>query len=284
MNKVIFSVDVEEWWSVHSFRHLDLKTDQLNDRIEAGIDILLDMLDKHDSTGIFFVLGRVAEKHPKIIRHISDRGHQIASHGYAHKLIYSQTPDEFEEDIALSLKILEDITSEKVMHYRAPSYSITEKSLWALEVLANLGIKYDSSIVATSNSRFGIKNAVKEPYTINLANGKSIVEIPPNVAKIGSKQLPITSGFAFRLFPKQIVNKYFRKLEKTDILPMIVLHNWEVDTDHPKVNAGFKGNTIHYHNLGRTEGKLKYLLKYYKFSGFPEDLVPNRSVNINQLA
>jgi len=287
MKEVIFSVDVEEWWSVHSFRHLNLKTqsNQLDDRLETGINIILDLLDKYNAKGIFFVLGRVAEKHPQIIRNIHQKGHQIGSHGYAHKLIYDQTHDEFEKDLSHSLDVLENIISRKVLYYRAPSYSITDRSLWALEILAKNGICYDSSIVATYNSRFGIKNAGKEPYSIELSKHVApIVEIPPNVARIGWMQIPISSGFAFRMFPKHIVNRYFQNIENTSIFPMIVLHNWEVDPGHPKVKAGFKGNLIHYHNLTKTKSKLEFLLNRFNFSGIPEDLQPIKKIPLNQLS
>lgn len=242
------------------------------------------MLDKYDSKGIFFVLGRVAKKHPEVIKKIAQRGHQIGTHGYAHQLIYEQTREEFDADLKASLKVLEDITGEKITAYRAPSYSITNKSIWALEVLVMNGITVDSSIVPTSNYRFGIKGSSKEPYFIEFPElGKRLLEIPPNVSKILTKDIPISSGFAFRLFPKLMINNFFKTAMSSDIQPMIILHNWEVDPEHPRLDAGFKGNTIHYHNIGKTKDKLEYFAGKYKFSGIKEDMKVTRKLDYQSL-
>ena len=281
---MIFTVDVEEWWSVHSFQKLNLnvKEGSLDDRIEIGVEKILTLLDQFSYKATFFILGRVAEKYPNIVNEISNKGHQVGTHGYNHKLIYEQSKKEFEIDLIKSIKILEKITGEPIISYRAPSYSITKQTLWALEILAKNGIKYDSSIVPVSGLRFGIKNAPKEPYIIDLPDKTQIVEIPPNIAKVFFKNLPLSSGFAFRLFPKRIINKYFKSFIKYGIKPMIIIHNWEMDPRHPRLNPGIKGTLIHYYNINRVGKKIEFFFSKYKYNAFSEFEITKR-INFTDL-
>lgn len=270
-NKIIFSVDVEEWWSVESFSNLKLESNQSEsyDRIDNSTDRLLEILNDFDAKGTFFILGRVAQKYPGVVRKIAENGHEIGTHGYAHKLVYNQTPVEFEKDLIKSIKILEEIVHQPIETYRAPSYSITKESLWALEILAKNGIKLDSSIMSARNNRFGIKNAPAYPYEIELPdNSKTISIFPPTTFNILGKSLPASSGFAFRLFPKIMIKEIFKKRLKKNIPPIIVLHNWEIDRNHPKVKVNLKGKLIHYYNINKIEKKLEFFLKRYEFVSF----------------
>ena len=261
------SFDVEEWWSVHSFADFRKKNPKtvFEDRIDISIDIILDLLGKYQTKATFFVLGRVADKFPDIVRKIADEGHDIGSHGYDHVLIYDQTPEEFENDLQKSLKALEYITKNRIETYRAPSYSITRKSLWALEILEKNGIKIDSSIIPSQNSRFGIDTAPAEPFWIDFGGSKGhIFEIPPTTFKILGRRIPLCSGFFFRIIPYWLIDTVFQKKIKQAVPSMLILHNWEIDTHHPRINAGIKACLIHYFGLAKTEKKLiKLLEKYY---------------------
>lgn len=286
MKSIILTIDVEEWWSVYSFRNLNLKenSDYLDDRIEVSVNILLRILEQFKIKATFFVLGRVAEKYPEIIRKISINGHEIGTHGFGHNPIYHQSEKEFEEDLIKSITILESITGKKVIFYRAPSYSITNQTLWALEILKKNGIRIDSSIVPTLNSRFGIKNSPQEPYIIELLHKNSqIIEFPPNVINIFNKCIPISSGFAFRMFPQVIIDRYFEKCNKFGNKPMIIIHNWEVDINHPRVNPGIKGSLIHYYNLKNVISKLLFFFSKYNISGLPLNLEISKRVSLNDL-
>ena len=285
--QITFSIDLEEWWSVESFSKLGLGIEQSAeyDRISVGVKRILLLLEKYSATATFFVLGRVALKYPEIILLISEKGHEIGTHGFAHKLIYQQTPIEFENDLVRSIKILEKILGRAINSYRAPSYSITKNSLWALEILAKNGIKYDSSIVPTSNSRFGIRNAPSYPYKILLSESNSeLIEFPPTVIKIMGKFLPVSSGFAFRLFPTWIIKNLFIKLIQSGSLPMIIMHNWEVDNDHPRVKAGLKGQLIHYHNINKAETKLEFFLQNFSLVPLPKDINGLETLTISDLS
>jgi polysaccharide deacetylase family protein (PEP-CTERM system associated) len=267
MRKVLLTVDLEEWWSVHSFSHLfKSKNHEFpEDRIEKGLNALLDLLNAFKVKVTFFVLGRVAEKYPDTIKKIALQGHDIGTHGYSHKLIYDNTPAEFENDLVRSIKILESNTGFKVTKYRAPSYSITSRSLWALEILVKNGITIDSSIMPSVNKRFGISNMPTEPYKITFGTGiPELLEIPPTVITIAGKMIPISSGIAFRLFPLFLIRHAFKNYHGRKVDPMIIIHNWEMDTEQPVLKAGLKGKIIHYYGLHKTSSKLQNILSSYQ--------------------
>lgn len=270
--KIVFSIDLEEWWGVESFKeYFNVNPIPSDDRIEKQIDLLLNYLSSKNIYCHFFVLGRLAEKYPDTIRKISQSGHEIGTHGYNHILVYNQSETEFEHDLRKSIDIIEGIINKKVTSYRAPSYSITQDSLWALPILFKNGIKYDSSIVPTKNKRFGIKHALREPYTIVFEGGEKLMELPPNTIEFGSHSLPLSSGFAFRLFPSIIVIKLFKRFFETlNIQPQIILHNWEFDMDHPRLNVPLKKRIIHYFNLSRVISKLNRIIGIGAFIRFSE--------------
>jgi len=267
----LLSIDVEEWWSVHSFQNYITKKQSLdfNDRISQGINKILLLLDHHRYKATFFILGRVAEKHPQIVEKIIDKGHDLGSHGYSHKLIYNVSPSDFEKDLKLSIDSLKIITGEDITKYRAPSYSITKKSLWALDILINQGIKIDSSIIKAENTRFGIKNAYKKPHWIKTGSGK-LLEIPPNVVQCGKIALPITSGFAFRLFPLWFIKKQIKNFHNFGEIPNIIIHNWELDPEQPKIKTNIMNWFIHYYNIKNSNERIDEMFRSFKFSSYSD--------------
>lgn len=281
---IALTIDLEEWWGVESFKkYYKNHPTPTDDRIEESVDRILKIADDNSLLLNFFILGRVAEKYPYVIEKISNRGHLIGSHGYSHTLIYSMTPKSFEDDLISSMRILEEITNKKTVFYRAPSYSITKKSKWALEILKDNGILLDSSIVPTKNSRFGIKDTPEVPYSIVFDDNSSILEVPPNIFKWRNYSLPLASGFAFRLFPGWFIDYNYNKFEiKGDVLPMIVLHNWEFDRDQPVLDLPMKNKIIHYHNLYSVERKFLQLTENRNAIGIT-DSIPMTQKSIGEL-
>ena len=262
----LITIDVEEWWAVESFsRYInDKQIITFSDRIEEGIYPLLDLLDEHRIKSTFFVTGRVAKKNGKVIKEIHNRGHDIGSHGYKHKLIYSQTKKDFEKDLIDSLNVLENLLGIKINKYRAPSYSITKKCLWCLEVLLKNGIKIDSSIFPTKNNRFGIKNALPYPHKIYLDSlDKSIIEIPPNSIELFGLKIPVTNGFFLRAIPSFLLGFIYSALRRKNMHKMLILHSWEMDLDQPRLPVGISAKLIHYYNLKSVLKKIKNFIELH---------------------
>src|SRR5437773_220046 len=180
-----FSVDVEDWYQVSDFEDVvDFPAwDSYESRVVANTERVLGLLDRHRVKGTFFVLSWNAERHPELVRRIADAGHEIASHGYRHRLIYEQSPAEFRDDLMRSKKVLEDITGQAVWGYRAPSFSLTSASLWALDVLLECGLRYDSSIFPVNDRLYGIPNAQRFPFAIREDGDRRLVEFPMSTAR-----------------------------------------------------------------------------------------------------
>lgn len=287
-NNCLFTIDVEEWWSVHSFRKfIDSEENSaviFDDRINTGLDIILDLLDKYRIKGLFFILGRVAEKYPDVVRQIVDEGHDIGTHGFDHQLVYEQTPEEFEVDLVKSINAIEKAIDRKVDKYRAPSYSITASSLWAFKILAAHGIRYDFSLFPCKNKRFGIAQAKQQPYIIKMQDGETdIIEIPPNILDLSFFKTPINSGFGFRLFPFFLISFNVKRLIKKSVIPNFIIHNWEVDIQHPRIKSDLKGQIIHYYNLKNTTNKLKKLFSLFNFSSVESIYLPYFEVSYSEL-
>lgn len=264
----ILTVDLEDWYQVHSLRHIVnfQDWDKYEDRVEIGANKLLSILNEYNTKATFFVLGWVAEKYPELIRSIHSEGHEIASHGYAHKLIYEQGPKEFEKDLKRSIEILETITSKKVEGYRAPSWSIVRETLWALDVLAENGIKYDSSIYPTANYQFGLPDANRYPGIIDTPSGHKLLEIPPSICKFLRKSVPVAGGFPLRAYPYWFTKYQIKKLNKDNLRAVVYLHPWELDTAHPKIKLPLKNRIIHYFRLGKMETNIRNLLNSFRFA------------------
>jgi polysaccharide deacetylase family protein (PEP-CTERM system associated) len=263
------SVDVEDYFHVAA---LSSAIDRgqwhaMEYRAEASTRRLLDLFEKEGIRSTFFVLGWVARRSPALIREIHDRGHEVASHGMSHKLVYDQSPKEFETETLESKALLEDIIGAPVIGYRASTYSITHRSMWALDTLVEAGFRYDSSIFPIRHDLYGIPDANPIPAPLATPKGASIIEFPMSAAPFLGGKLPVSGGGYFRLLPYWLTRLGLRKLNLGLGRPFIFyLHPWEVDPAQPRIRAGLKSRFRHYNNLGKTEGRLTRLVREFKFA------------------
>lgn len=262
-----FSVDVEEYFQVEAFSDLIEKRDweKIPRRAEEQTKRILELLDSFQVRGTFFVLGWLAERNPKLIRKIHDAGHEIASHGFEHKMVSNMTPAEFRKDIRESKTILEEITKNEVYGYRAPTFSIVEKTSWAYEILLEEGYRYSSSVFPIYHDRYGWPGFGQEPKRMG-SNGKGeIWEIPMSVGTIGPFRIPFGGGGYLRLYPLFLTRALFGSLEKEGKSAMLYMHPWELDTAHPRVQAPLFRRLRHYTGIRKMEKKLVTLLQTLKF-------------------
>ncbi|MDD2272185.1 MAG: DUF3473 domain-containing protein [Desulfuromonadaceae bacterium] len=272
------TIDVEDYFQVTAFER-QIKPEEWGEyplRVERNTLRILDMLDEFALKATFFVLGWVAERLPALVKEISRRGHEIACHGYGHQLVYRLSPQEFRQDISRAKSLLEDLCGERVHGYRAPSYSITTRSLWALDILVEEGFTYDSSIFPITHDIYGIPGGKRFPHEISTHAGK-IREFPISTfpLKVGwwKSQLPICGGGYLRLFPVALVARAIQAINVTEKQPVIVyFHPWEIDPAQPRIRAGAKSCFRHYLNLERMELKVRHLLDNFSFSSAREVL------------
>lgn len=267
--KNAFTVDVEDYFQVEAFaRIIDRAAwPEFELRVERNTHRLLDLLDRHAVRGTFFVLGWVAERIPGLVREIARRGHEVASHGMSHRPVYTQTPEVFREETRHSKSLLEDIVGAEVMGYRAATYSITRRSLWALDILLEAGFRYDSSIFPMRHDRYGIPDADPWPHMTATPSGARIAEFPISVWKRGPFTLPVAGGGYFRLFPYGVTRWGLGRISAEKRPFVFYLHPWEVDPEQPRIpNAGFTTRLRHYLNLRRTEARLERLIGDFPFT------------------
>lgn len=275
------TIDVEDYFQVTAFERnikpAEWETFPL--RVEANTMRILDMLDEFALRGTFFILGWVAERIPSLVKAIHQRGHEIACHGYGHQLIYRLSPQEFRTDVSKAKMIIEDICGERVCGYRAPSYSITKKSLWALDILVEEGFTYDSSIFPITHDIYGIPGGNRFPHEISTHSG-TIQEFPISTIslKMGGwhTQLPIAGGGYLRLIPAELVGWAIQSINNKEKQPVIVyFHPWEIDPDQPRIRTSLKSRFRHYLNIERMELKIRHLLGNIRFSTVRECLYIN---------
>ena len=267
--KNAMTVDVEDYFHVASLsQSIDRSSwGRLETRVRENNDILLDAFDQAGVSATFFVLGWVAEKHPEIVTAICERGHELACHGYSHKLIYEQSRGEFAEEARKAKAILEDLSGRTVKGYRAASYSITDKSLWAIEELLAAGFEYDSSIVPVRHDYYGLPDAKPYPYRIAMPDGQLLTEFPPATIELLGKRISIAGGGYFRIFPYWFSRWGMRSLNRTHRVPFsFYIHPWEVDPEQPRVNTSAKSAFRHYTNLEKCRDRLLRLLKDFEFT------------------
>ncbi|MFN0086554.1 MAG: XrtA system polysaccharide deacetylase [Blastocatellia bacterium] len=262
------TVDVEDYFQVEAFadRIPRERWADWDSRIERNTHRLLDLFARFGVKGTFFILGWVAERHPGLIREISEDGHEIACHGYFHRLIRSQRREEFREDIRVAKMLLEAITGRPVEGYRAPTYSISTQTLWALNILMEEGFRYDSSIFPVHHDRYGIPGAKRFPYVIRSASGE-ILEFPPSTVRLGGQNIPLAGGGYFRLLPYELFRWGLRRINRREGQSSIfMIHAWEVDPGQP-ILPGSRLNILrHRANLHRTESRLERLLGDFRFA------------------
>ena len=260
--KNIFTIDTEDWFHANYEDGLFENSASVQSTVEENTEVYLQALEKNRSTATFFVLGFVAEQHPGLVRRIADAGHEIASHGYGHQLVYKQTPEEFREDILHGKKLLEDITGKPVLGYRAPSWSITEDSLWALEILAENGFAYDSSIFPFKNFLYGIAGAPRFPYKAKKYNEAAgdMMEIPPSTYRVLGVNVPFSGGFYFRAVPYWGIKFCSGRVNKHGQPVVYYLHPREIDPQQPRLKLSRRDALIHYYGIKGCRRKLEKVL------------------------
>lgn len=269
------SIDVEDWYQVSDFE-AEVKRpawETYEGRVMQNTGRLLEMLKHYQVRATFFILAWNAERYPELVRQIDSHGHEVATHGYAHRLIYEQTPEEFREDVARSVRILESLTGKKVLGYRAPSFSIIERSLWALDILLDLGLSYDSSIFPVRDSLYGIRDSRRFPYVIRDNAAGQLVEFPMSTVQLGRWNLPLGGGAYLRLLPYQYFRWGITRLNRERKPAVLYLHPWEIDPGQPRLRIrGKRGYSSHYLRLRAMEGKLQRVLQDFRFAPIREVL------------
>lgn len=263
-----FTVDVEDYFQVSAFEK-NIPRDTWFDYPHHVVDNtlrILDLLAEKEVKATFFVLGWVAEHYPNLVLRIAEAGHELASHSYWHRLVYELTPEGFREDLRMSKKAIEDAAGVSVTSYRAPSFSITQKSIWSLEILAEEGFTSDSSIFPIVHDRYGIPGARTDVHQIGTKSGP-LWEFPPSIRRFAGMNLPVSGGGYFRLYPFAFTANSFRRINAVQQRPfMFYIHPWEIDPDQMRMNFVSRStNFRHYVNLKATYGKLERLLSQFQF-------------------
>jgi polysaccharide deacetylase family protein (PEP-CTERM system associated) len=275
------SIDVEDYFQVSVFDGIVARSqwDTMESRVVRNTRRLLDIFDEFEVHSTFFILGWVAERHRDLVETIAARGHEVASHGYAHRLVYDQTRAAFRDDVRRAKAILEDASGRRVNGYRAPSYSITPRSLWAIDILIEEGYSYDSSIFPIRHDRYGIPVSDRRPYRIE-RDGKSIIEVPASTARLGPLNFPIAGGGYFRILPYWWTQWGVNRVNETEQRPAVFyLHPWEIDPEQPRLEAGRLSRFRHYRNLAATERRLRRLLSDFRFDTM-QALVANAAIEL----
>lgn len=259
------TIDVEDYFHVSVFDGLvpRARWGALESRVFSNTERLLEILG--DVKGTFFVLGWVAERFPALVRTIAQAGHEVASHGFEHRLVYDQTAAAFRDDVRRAKDILEVAAGVEVLGYRAPSYSITPRSLWALDVLIEEGYRYDASIFPIRHDRYGIPLSPRHPYVLHRAAGQ-LLEAPASTTTVAGLNLPVAGGGYFRILPYGWTRWGINRLNDTEKRSAIFyLHPWEIDPDQPRLAAGLLSRFRHYRNLDKTEERLLRLLHDFRW-------------------
>ena len=270
-----FSVDVEDYFQVGLFEDAVPREtwDRLEPRVERNTRRLLDLCDRHKVKGTFFVLGWVAERWPQLVRDIRDAGHELGTHGQDHRKVTTLTPREFRADVRRSKQTIEDISGVEVIGYRAPNYSIVRETLWAVDVLAEEGFRYDSSIFPIRHDRYGIPDFPRFPRPLRGENGTALHEVPISTVRLAGMNLPFVGGGYLRHFPFAFIRWGMRRLNGFERRPAILyVHPWEIDPDQPRQAVRWLTGVRHYRNLHRTEERLVRLFSDYSFTTIREVL------------
>lgn len=264
-----FTIDVEDYYHVQAFARVISKStwDTYQSRVANNTRVLLDLLDAHSVKATFFILGWVAKRHPELVREIATRGHEIASHGMSHVLVYTQSKQEFRDETQCSKALLEDLCQQHVIGYRAATYSITRASLWALDIIYEAGFKYDSSIVPIRHDNYGIPEAYPFPSQLRTPAGFDIIEFPVSVFTYKKLKVPVAGGGYFRLFPYGLTKSALQNINNAGHEFLFYLHPWEIDPEQPRIKtAGLLSKFRHYTNLHKTEPRLRKLLTDFSFT------------------
>ena len=269
----VLSVDVEDYFQVEAFAGSVQREswDRWPSRVVANTQRILDLFAQYNAKATFFFVGWVAARFPHLVREVQSHGHELACHSYWHRTVYSLTPDEFRKDTRQAKRTIEDATGTPIAGYRAPSWSITKSCLWALDILAEEGFTYDSSIYPIRHDLYGVPGAQRFPYTRDCANGLKLREFPPATLRFLGANFPAAGGGYLRILPSAFTELAFRTFEKKYGERVVVyLHPWELDPEQPRINGPVKSRVRHYTNLKHMHAKLNTVLSRHKFQPFKD--------------
>lgn len=270
------TVDVEDYFQVAAFADRVRREDwgSYPCRVERNVERILDMLAEADTSATFFSLGWVAERYPAVIRHIVDAGHELASHGYEHVKVHSQSPEAFRRDIRRTKAILEDIGGQRIRGYRAASFSIDRRSLWAFDVLAEEGYAYSSSVYPIRHDHYGMPEASR--FAFRPTSNHGLIELPISTLQLFNRNLPSGGGGYFRLLPYGLSRWALRRIGSRDRRPLVFyFHPWEIDPDQPRfAEASARSRFRHYVNLGAMERRLRAVLRDFSWDRMDRVFLP----------
>lgn len=277
------TVDVEDYFQVSAFAPYIARSEwELREcHVEQNIDRILDMFARRNIKATFFTLGWIAERYPKVIREIVQEGHELASHGYGHERVCDQTPEAFYADIYLAKVILEDLSGGAVNGYRAPSFSIGAKNLWAFDRLAQAGYRYSSSIYPIRHDHYGMPEAARFSHEVR----PGLLEIPITTLRIGGHNFPSSGGGYFRLLPYVLSRWMFNRVNTNDAEPCVFyFHPWEIDVDQPQIDGiNRKTRFRHYVNIARMESRLNQLLSDFKWGRMDRIFLDRPTQHVNAI-
>jgi polysaccharide deacetylase family protein (PEP-CTERM system associated) len=261
--RALLTVDVEEYFHVEAAARSGVRPERWEScpsRLDGQIDLLLSLLDRADAKATFFILGWVAGRQPDVVRRIARAGHDVATHGQSHTMLDRLGPSAFRDELRRSRSLLEDLTGQKVLGFRAPTFSIRHATAWALDVLAEEGFDYDSSVFPVRHDRYGVPEAPRWTHRAVGSAGGELLEIPPLTLRAFGANWPIGGGGYLRLLPPRMLLAACRAAHRARQPAMLYLHPWEVDPDQPDVVTGRLRRWRHRVNLGKTANKLTFLL------------------------
>ncbi len=264
------TVDVEDWYqSIESIPFE--RWPRYEDRVEVGVNLLLDLFARHGVTATFFILGWIAERHPDMVRRIAGQGHEIATHGYSHRFLYNLGPETFREELRRSVDVLEAITGEKVLGHRASAWTVTPETDWALDILLEEGLAFDSSITPFRTYLNGYPGFPEGPSVARERDGRRLCEFPYALARFMGRSVPAGGGFYTRLLPWRVIAAGIRQVNRSGRPFVFYVHPWDLDVDQPRLALPLKLRR-HYFRLASTAPKLDALLSRFRFAGMGEIL------------
>ena len=265
----LLSFDVEEYFQVEAAARSGVRREDWQGfatRLGPSVDRVLQALAEHQASATFFVLGWVAQHEPDVVRRIAAAGHEIASHGMEHRMLQRLAPDEFRQDLLDSRSMLEDLSGRPVIGYRAPTFSVTHETAWALDVLAETGYRYDSSVFPIHHDRYGVPDAPRGIHRAIGPAGEGLLEIPPLTLRFAGTNWPVGGGGYLRLLPVRVLGRALKKAARQGRPGMIYLHPWELDPGQPVLPMPRLARFRPRAGLRRTEAKLRWLLRRFRFT------------------
>lgn len=267
-----FTVDVEEHFQVRALSpFVDRERwESYESRVARNVDRMLELLARHGATGTFFTLGWVAERQPAMVKAIAAAGHEVASHGWDHRRVVDLEPAEFRDQARRSKALLEDLSGQPCLGYRAPNYSIVAGREWALDILVEEGYRYDSSLFPVRRPGYGYASGLREPHWLERPAGR-LAEVPPATWRVGGVNLPAAGGAYFRLLPYGLVRSALRDCARRGVPGTFYIHPWETDVHQPRLDVPWLTRVRHYGGLHRTTRRLDRLLSEFRFTSIAPD-------------